>query len=117
MYVLLLCNYKNKRKKMNTLWVLTLMEHTWETEVYDVQLYRSLEGVHAFLVEHWHKWRYKADMDEGFGPTCPTLRDIQKKSVCESFENPTQNEIILVDIGGDYHYSLFIKIQLKYIYD
>jgi hypothetical protein len=96
-----------------SVWVVSLLEHTWEDDIYDVQLYKSLEGVESFLQDHWKKWRYRADLDEGFGPSCPTVDDIRK--IVSPNKLISEDEKILVDFGGDYNYSILIKIQFKYI--
>ena len=96
---------------MGSVWLLTLSETTWDGGDYDVQLYKTLEGVHYFLQQNWKSWRYRADMDEGYGPHCPSLELLRKKS--ES--TLTDSEIVLADFGGDYHYSILVKIQHKYI--
>ena len=101
-----------------SVWVLTLIEHTWEDDIHNVLLYKSLEGVQGFLREHWNKWRYKADMDDGFGPNCPSLQDLESLTMPKNFFTQfTDDEIIVADFGGDYHYSILVKIQLKYVND
>jgi len=102
---------------MSSIWLLTLSETTWDGSDYDIQLYKTLEGVHYFLQQNWKSWRYRADMDEGFGPHCPTLESLRKRTESDVSFNPIDTEIVVADLGGDYHYSLLIKIQYKYIND
>jgi hypothetical protein len=94
---------------MAFVWMLTTIENTWNGEEYNVELYRNVCGVHNFLLENWNSWRYRADMEEGYGPKCPKLEDIEKKI------RVNQTEIILAEFGGDYHYSIFVKMEKKFI--
>ena len=103
-------NNNNNIIKMAFVWMLTMIENTWNGEEYNVELYKNLNGVHNFLLENWKSWRYRADMEEGYGPKCPKLDDIEKKILFNQ-------ELILAEFGGDYYYNIFIKIEKKFIID